>query len=121
MTNEDALAMLPMSFWRRFTVNLVNTFECDIFAKDDDGCPSVFYLMSTYGWTESFRKALRSLRYRKLRKWYEDIEWYESDAFDSDVAEKLMEWREKSGKNGGKDCTAVNYVIWSVTEGKGFM
>lgn len=86
---EEILSKIPQHFWPAFAGELVSTLGLGVFDKENDYY--VLYDVSgTFGWNAAFRMTCNKLEMKWLYEYYDKLEWWESDRFDSEVEDLLI-------------------------------
>ena len=47
------------------------------------------YMGGTAGWYKAFKRSCRLLNLPWLKEYYDDLEWYDSDLFDGEIADEI--------------------------------
>lgn len=92
LTPENALQRLPEAFYGAFAGELVSVFGVDIFMPSEDGESPLFYLSGSNGWNLALKMTCKKLGEEWFYEWYDRLEWYDSDAFDSVLEDRLLEF-----------------------------
>ena len=64
----------------------IHGYSIDTFAED-----SILFSPSTGGWCTSFSKACISTNSKELHNYWDSLEWYDSDIFDDELSNMLVE------------------------------
>lgn len=88
---EDVLLRIPKHFYPAFGGELVSIFGIDIFEKDTDNLRGLDFITGTTGWHSALRMTCSKLGMEWLYKYYNNLKWYESDMFDSELEGLLID------------------------------
>lgn len=93
MTPENALQRLSGPFWAAFAGELVSVFGIDIFQPEEDvqSARAIEYLTGTCGWHAALKAACREVGDEWFYEWYDSLGWMESDGFDYDLVDELVD------------------------------
>lgn len=93
MAPENALQRLSAPFWAAFAGELVSVFGIDIFQPEEDvqSARAIEYLTGTCGWHAALKAACREVGDEWFYEWYDSLGWMESDGFDCDLVDELVD------------------------------
>lgn len=86
---EDILSKIPEYFWSAFAGELVSVFSPSIFEKVDDTY-SLNFVGGTTGWNTALRMTCYKLDMKWLYKYYDGLQWWESDMFDGEFEDLII-------------------------------
>lgn len=73
-----------------FLINITQVFNLnEAISYSDD----IVYLESTYGWTDAFKNTCHKYKIEDVLVYYDNLEWYNSDIFDDEIASILIEYK----------------------------
>lgn len=81
---EEILAKIPDDFWKMFYDELTAVFG-------DVTVEALLWLSGTFGWHGALTKTCKRLNITEVSKYYNGLEWYDSDLFDSELCDLLEE------------------------------
>lgn len=55
-------------------------------------CNTIAHLEGTYGWYEAFKKMCVNYGLEDILAYYDKLEWYDSDLFDGELGDLLVEY-----------------------------
>ena len=111
MTANETISNIPDYFYPAFAGELVSVFGTDIFTQDDDGDNTLLYVSGTSGWHAALKMTCYKLNLYWLQNWYDELEWYDSDDFDSKLVELLF-----SKFLNAKSEYANPYYLWLICD-----
>jgi hypothetical protein len=110
---EDILSKIPEYFWAAFAGELVSVFGLGIFEKGEYTNRNLCYVTGTGGWNAALKYTCRKLEIDWLYDYYDNLQWYESDTFDSDILDILVS--EFDDDTSGHQ-TRFSYYTWLIKE-----
>ena len=90
---------MPEGIKREFTKGMMSCFLeelIDIFDRIPNTptyYDDIVYIESTAGWYEAFKKMCISYGLEDILSYYDHLEWYDSDMFDGEISDLLLEYR----------------------------
>ena len=111
---EKILSQIPEYFWYAFVGELVSVFGLLVFEKDlESELMGLNYISSTTGWNAALKMACHKLDMDWLYKYYDNLEWWESDLFDGEFEDLI----KVLFINGELHNTHTNpYYLWLIGE-----
>ena len=95
----DIKEKIPDYFYLALGGELVSIFGHDVFQKDEDSVCTLDYLTGTAGWVAAFRMTCKKLNMFWLPVYYDGLEWFESDLFDDEVCQGVIDAFLKNNSN----------------------
>ena len=86
---EDILSKIPEYFWAAIAGELVSVFGPHALEKFDESY-TLYFLTGTIGWNAALKMTCRKLDMDWLFKYYNDLQWWESDMFDSEIEDLII-------------------------------
>lgn len=88
---DDILAKIPEHFWAAFVGELVSVFSPSVFEKNIDSETIMLNMITgTGGWHAALKMTCRKLGMDWLYIYYNDLPWYDSDMFDSEIEDLIF-------------------------------
>lgn len=81
---------IPKYFPAAFAGELCSTFGPKVFEKDEDNIYNLSYLGGTAGWAEALKMTCKKLGLDWLWKYYNSLDWFDSDLFDGEVEDMII-------------------------------
>lgn len=82
---ESIRKRIPDYFYFAIGGELVSIFGTGVFECDEDGMQGIDFIAGTAGHYAAFRMTCRKLGMQWLLDYWEELMWYDSDAFDSEI------------------------------------
>ncbi len=82
---EKIKSQLTLEFQKDFVENLKSLMNVELTIE------SFLYAEGTCGWSDSLSKALQKNNLNGILKYYQNLEWYDSDLFDTQLSDLLVE------------------------------
>lgn len=76
---------IPGYFFAALAGELFAIYDMSVFDKDEDGIPEFTYHAGSFAWGFAFWMACKKCDMKWLFDYYDGLEWYESDCFDSEI------------------------------------
>lgn len=86
---EDIMAKIPEYFWAAIAGELVSIFGPHALEKIDESY-SLYFLTGTTGWNAALMMTCRKLDMNWLFEYYDKLQWWESDLFDSEFEDLII-------------------------------
>ena len=83
-------SVIPDYFYYALGGEYVSVAGADALIRNEDGLTRLDYDTGTAGYVEAFKAACKKLGMQWLLAYYEGLSWYESDLFDSEIADEVM-------------------------------
>lgn len=89
----EILSKIPEYFWAGFSGELVSVFGLDLFDKveEDQECTHADFVVGTAGWNYALRATCDKLNLKWLFDYYDKLDWMQSDMFDGEILNKVLE------------------------------
>lgn len=93
---QEIIASIPKHFIPALIGELVGIFGREVFERDEDGTPQVFWMESTAGWRMAFHETCEKTNCLGLYRYWERLDWGDSDCFDGEIGNMVAEAMEKN-------------------------
>lgn len=87
---QEIIESIPKHFIPALIGELVGIFGREVFERDEDGTPKVFWMESTAGWQMAFHEACEKAGCLDLYRYWEKLEYYDSDYFDGEIGDRVI-------------------------------
>ena len=87
---EEFINTISIDFILRLTEALKGSFKNADLDWGDEG--TWFEVVGTVGWVNAFEKTCDEFGMRDLKQYYKELDWFDSDVFDGDVAHLSVEY-----------------------------
>ncbi len=89
---EEIKSRIPAYFPRAFAGELCSVFGPSIFEKDDEtDTYGLAFICCTAGWFAGFKMTCEKLNMEWLVEYHDSLEWYDSDLFDGEMEDMIIE------------------------------
>lgn len=85
---EDIKKLISYGFLKEFRSQLFRIDGCSLRTTEDEG---LYYNTGTSAWYASLGKACLNTNNKELFKYYHSLPWYDSDLFDSELADMMVD------------------------------
>ena len=104
---------IPDYFYIAFAGELHSVFGSWASEKDECGIYGLSYEGGTAGWVAAFKATCDKLQMQWLLDYYNTLEWYDSDQFDSEIGDAIIKTVYEAD-----DTSANSYYLHLIEENK---
>ena len=116
---DEIKSKIPDYFYIAFGGELVSLFGLDIFDPIDErdeineaALCGLDFLEGTSGWSAALWMTCKKLDMDWLWDYWDSLEWYDSDMFDGEIGDKVIEVMRENYDNPGKGANCYyKYII----------
>ncbi|MEY8573214.1 hypothetical protein AALD01_02215 [Oscillospiraceae bacterium 21-37] len=88
--SDNIKSRIPEYFYFAFGGEFVSIFGKAALVRDEDGLTSLNYNTGTTGYVVALQMACKKLDVEWLFDYYRQLPWYQSDLFDSELADEVI-------------------------------
>ena len=89
---DEIKSKIPQHFYSALAGELCSVFGPSIFEKDDEtDTYGLAFICCTAGWFAGFKMTCEKLNMEWLVEYHDSLEWYDSDLFDGEMEDMIIE------------------------------
>ena len=85
---HEVLVRIPDAFYYDLAGKLFSIFGPSIYDLEN-GKTKIDFFAGSFGWNMAIRKSCQDMDLQWLKDFYINLEWYDSDLFDSEIADQI--------------------------------
>ena len=101
-TPDDIKSGIPEAFYIALVGEIVSVFGTDVLSEAESPFGIVF-IAGTSGYELAFKSVCFRFGLQKLWEYYDSLTWWESDQFDGEIMEKVVEFANKEREENPND------------------